>query len=83
VESLQLENLADAVISRAFSSLADFIKSSAHLLAADGALLAMKGKFPTDELTALPQTWQLREQTKLIVPGLDAERWLLNLHRAA
>jgi 16S rRNA (guanine527-N7)-methyltransferase len=81
VESLQLETLADAVISRAFSSLADFVKSSSRLLMTDGALLAMKGKFPVDELSILSAGWQLTQKTKLQVPGLNAERWLLHLTR--
>ena len=73
---------ADGVISRAFSSLADFVRLSAHLLAEDGALYAMKGVQPVDELAALPAGWRVAETHALQVPGLDAERHLLVIRRA-
>ena len=73
---------ADGVISRAFSSLADFVRLSAHLLAEDGALYAMKGVQPVDELAALPAGWHVAETHALQVPGLDAERHLLVIRRA-
>ncbi|HQZ03786.1 MAG TPA: 16S rRNA (guanine(527)-N(7))-methyltransferase RsmG [Thauera sp.] len=72
---------ADGVISRAFSSLADFVTLSGHLLAEDGALYAMKGLHPADELAALPAGWALAESHVLSVPGLDAERHLLVIRR--
>ncbi len=72
---------ADGVISRAFSSLADFVRLSAHLLAEDGALYAMKGTQPVDELAALPAGWGVTETHALQVPGLDAERHLLIIRR--
>ena len=86
VEQVEAEALpagaADGVISRAFSSLADFVRLSAHLLAEDGALYAMKGVQPVDELAALPAGWRVTETHALQVPGLDAERHLLVIRRA-
>ena len=73
---------ADGVISRAFSSLADFVRLSAHLLAEDGALYAMKGVDPVDEVAALPAGWVLAGTHALTVPGLGAERHLLVIRPA-
>lgn len=73
---------AEGVISRAFSSLADFVNLAGHLLAPGGALYAMKGAHPADELAALPAGWVLDAVHALVVPGLDAERQLLVIRRA-
>ncbi|MGQ5490299.1 16S rRNA (guanine(527)-N(7))-methyltransferase RsmG [Thauera sp. ZXT1-4] len=86
VEQVQADALpggaADGVISRAFSSLADFVNLSGHLVAEGGALYAMKGVNPADEVAALPAGWTVTETYALTVPGLDAERHLLVIHRA-
>lgn len=73
---------ADGVISRAFSSLADFVNLSGHLLGEGGALYAMKGVHPADEVEALPAGWAVTAVHALSVPGLDAERHLLVIERA-
>lgn len=87
VEQVQADSLpggaAEGVISRAFSSLADFVRLAGHLVAEGGALYAMKGAHPADELAALPAGWVLRETHALAVPGLGAERHLLVIRRAA
>ena len=72
----------DGVISRAFSSLADFVALSGHLVAEGGALYAMKGVDPVDEVAALPAGWVLAGTHALTVPGLGAERHLLVIRRA-
>ena len=72
----------EGVISRAFSSLADFVTLSGHLVAEGGALYAMKGVNPVDEIAALPAGWAVTATHPLVVPGLDAERHLLVIRRA-
>lgn len=72
----------EAVISRAFSELADFIRMAGHLCTPDGALLAMKGAYPREEIARLPAQWTVSEAIALRVPQLDAERHLLVLRRA-
>jgi 16S rRNA (guanine527-N7)-methyltransferase len=81
VETLHPPKLYPAVVSRAFSSLTDFIKLTDHLVAPDGHWLAMKGVYPDDELAALPPGYGLREAHRLQVPGVDAERHLLIISR--
>ena len=81
IEEYVPEYLFDSIISRAFSSLADFIAGSAHALAPGGRLLAMKGKLPDDELAELPEGWCVSRVEELHVPRLEAERHLLVLER--
>jgi 16S rRNA (guanine527-N7)-methyltransferase len=69
----------DVIISRAFASLADMVRKTAHLLARDGVWAAMKGVFPAEEIGALPPTAQLVRAVKLRVPLLGAERHLVVL----
>ena len=64
----------DVICSRAFASLLDFTQWSAKALAPSGVWLAMKGKHPADELTALPETVDVFHVEQLKVPGMDAER---------
>jgi len=73
-----VSNIFDGVISRAFASLADFVTLAGHLSA---TLWAMKGAYPADEIAALPAGWQVVASRSLVVPGLDAERHLLQLEK--
>lgn len=67
----------DVVISRAFSSLDDFVGLTRHHMAAGGVWLAMKGKRPASEEQKLPADIDLFHVEQLLVPELDAERCLL------
>jgi 16S rRNA (guanine527-N7)-methyltransferase len=71
----------DAVISRAFADLADFVRLAGHLLVQGGRLYAMKGVLPEAEIGRLPPGWALVNCTPLNVPGLDAQRHLLVIER--
>lgn len=74
VEEVSLDPGADTVISRAFSSLADFVGLTRHLLKGGGQWAAMKGRLPEDEMRALPDDVQVSRIAELKVPGLNAER---------
>jgi 16S rRNA (guanine527-N7)-methyltransferase len=80
VESLLAET-ADAVISRAFAELADFVRLAGHLVVPGGALLAMKGVMPDEEVSRLPAAWKVGSVEPLRVPGLDAQRHLIVLEK--
>lgn len=70
----------DSVITRAFANLADIIALTAHLLAKDGVLLAMKGQNPVAELA------QVAAKTTVIpirVPVVAAERCLIRVESLA
>ena len=67
----------DAIISRAFASLLDFVTGTRHLLAHDGTWVAMKGVVPQAEIDALPDDIECAAIVPLDVPGLGAERNLI------
>jgi 16S rRNA (guanine527-N7)-methyltransferase len=67
----------DVVGSRAFASLPDFVNWSADALATDGVWMAMKGKLPEEEMSALPTLAKVFHVEQLHVPGLDAERCMI------
>ncbi len=71
--------LFDTVVARALSSLADFVAYAGHLCAPEGRLLAMKGKRPDDEISALPRSFRVLAVHRLKVPGLVEERHLVEL----
>jgi 16S rRNA (guanine527-N7)-methyltransferase len=71
----------DTVISRAFSSLADFARLAGHLCTTGGRLLAMKGRLHENELAALPGDWRIAETRALGVPGVLGQRHLVVLER--
>ncbi len=65
----------DHVISRAFSSLDQFVRQSLRFLDKDGSLLAMKGPGYEAELAAVRSP--LKRVHQLFVPNLDARRYLI------
>ena len=67
----------DVVISRAFSDLATFARLAAPQLARGGAIVAMKGVHPDEEIAELPADIEVAATTRLDVPGLDAARHLV------
>src|SRR3569832_624613 len=71
----------DTVISRAFSSLAEFALAAGPLLCPGGLLLAMKGRYPAEELAALPPAYYAEKTVRLDVPGLNEERHAVYLRR--
>lgn len=71
----------DSVIARALGPLAEFVRVAGHLAGRGGRLLAMKGKVPEDEIQALPAGWKLLAVHPVAVPGLDAERCVVELAR--
>ena len=69
----------DSVISRALGSLAGFVRVAGHLPGPDGRLLARKGKVPEAEIEALPAGWKAMAVHPVAVPGLSAERCVVEL----
>lgn len=63
--------------SRAFASLSDFVRWSQAALAPGGVWMAMKGKYPVQEIATLPDDVQLFHVEQLSVPGLVAERCVI------
>ncbi|HEV7489256.1 MAG TPA: 16S rRNA (guanine(527)-N(7))-methyltransferase RsmG [Rhodanobacteraceae bacterium] len=71
----------DCITARAFASLAEMLAAGGQLLAPTGTWLALKGRFPQDELAAVPADFRVENVIELRVPGLDAERHLVVIRR--
>ena len=67
----------DVVTSRAFASLSDFVAATRQQLTDGGVWMAMKGRSPQAEITALPPDIVVFHVEQLQVPGLDVERCLV------
>lgn len=83
VENFRPARPFSAIVSRAFSSLADFAEWTRHLGDADTRWLAMKGQYPHEELAALPADFRVEAEHVLQVPGCQGQRHLLILRRSA
>ena len=82
VEDYQGEVPFDGVLSRAFSSLNDMVSWCSHLITEDhGQFFALKGQYPTDELTQLPENISLVSSHKITVPELIGERHVIVLKK--
>lgn len=71
----------DRVLARALGKLADFVRVAGHLCAPRGRMLAMKGRRPESEIQDLPAGWKAVAVHDIRVPGLDAERCIVELGR--
>ncbi|WP_410499899.1 16S rRNA (guanine(527)-N(7))-methyltransferase RsmG [Chitinibacter sp. S2-10] len=83
VEAVEPAAKFDVITSRAFADLADFINWTRHLLADGGEWAALKGVYPQDEIASLPAGVYVDGVDALSVPGLDAERHLVHIRKAA
>jgi len=82
VEDFRPEAGFDAVTSRAFSDLKEFVTLTRPLLKPEGRWLAMKGLYPNEEIAVLPDDVKVSADHALHVPGLDASRHLIVLEPA-
>ena len=82
VEQFEPPAKFDAVVSRAFSDLSDFVAQAGHLVAPGGKLVAMKGVYPFDEIARVPATHRVAQVLELHVPSLEAKRHLVVLEAA-
>lgn len=76
VENFHPEKAYDAVLTRAFASLPDIVKLTAHLLGKGGVLLAMKGQNLDAELAQIAGK---KSVIPVSVPGADVERCLVRI----
>jgi 16S rRNA (guanine527-N7)-methyltransferase len=81
-EGYEPETRFDTVLARAVGPLADLVRNAGGLVTGDGRLLAMKGRYPQDELAKKLNGWKLVAVHPLKVPGLDEERHLVELARS-
>ena len=74
VEDFHPDMRFSTIISRALSNLAEFVTAAERLLAPGGRMLAMKGRDPARELSALGRFAEQAEVVPVRLPGLEDER---------
>jgi len=82
VERLAVDSPFDTVVARAFAPLPQLLERVAPLCAPHTRVLAMKGKWPHEELAALKPPWRVLAARALTVPRLDAARCVIVLARS-
>src|SRR5436190_1929247 len=80
------ENVAEPgafrlLTARALDRLAGIIEVGGHLLQPGGRLLAMKGQYQAVVIAEMPPNWTVTAVHVVQVPGLDAERHLVEVAR--
>lgn len=79
VEQLLPEAPFDTIITRAFAALPVTLARISRLAAAGTRLIALKGRYPHEELAQLPARWVLQGVRRVSLPGSDAERHIVLL----
>jgi 16S rRNA (guanine527-N7)-methyltransferase len=79
VESLRPEKPFDTVMTRAFAPLPEMLEQVLPLCGSQTHVLAMKGKWPREEVAAIPEGWRVERSRDLVVPGLDEARCVIVL----
>ena len=79
VEKLSADIKFDGIISRAFSDINLFVTLTRSLLENTGHWYAMKGIYPEEEISSLPEGVEVLVMHELKVPLLEAKRHLVVL----
>ena len=66
------------IVRDAEAVLAETLASVQGLCGPGTRVLALKGRYPADELAQLPPGWRLQHARALRIPGLAAERHILS-----
>lgn len=81
VEHYQSQQQIDMVMCRAFSTLEDVVTRLQPIFSSKCKLLAMKGHYPEDEVSQLPDGFEVTKTIKLEIPGSDSQRHLVEVMR--
>jgi 16S rRNA (guanine527-N7)-methyltransferase len=79
VESFTPEQSFDTVIARAFAPLPAMLASIHGITGGATRVLALKGRYPQQELAQLPPDWRVDGVRAVLVPGLAAQRHIVRL----
>jgi len=82
VRAQELTGRFDCITARAFASLGDMLQWAGHALAPSGTWLALKGRIDPKELAEIPAGFHIREIHRLQIPGVAAERHVVEILRA-
>ena len=81
VETYRPADTFEQITARAFAPLQDMVTWTEHLLSPGGRILALKGQYPADEIAKTREIFPQAQvdSIELAVPGLDAERFLIEV----
>jgi 16S rRNA (guanine527-N7)-methyltransferase len=74
VEAMHPDKPFDTVVTRAFAALPEMLEKVSPLCGPLTRVLAMKGKWPREELAAIPPGWRVERSRELVIPGLAEAR---------
>lgn len=69
----------DSILSRALGTIDLFIETTQHLLCPKGTFIAMKGKYPQEELDDISPLFMAQQVTRIEIKGIDVERHIICL----
>ncbi len=78
VETLAPATAFDTVMARAYAALPDLLGSVRGLCGSATRVVALKGRYPQDELDELPRGWRLASARVVSIPRLQAKRHILS-----
>ncbi|MDB6089450.1 MAG: rRNA (guanine527-N7)-methyltransferase [Gammaproteobacteria bacterium] len=81
VESLRPDEPFDTIMARAFAPLPKMLETVTPLCGPQSRVLAMKGKWPQDEVDAISPEWRVERSRNVVVPGLAEARCTIILVR--
>lgn len=83
IEAVHADRKVDVIVSRAFSSLQDFVNLIANVCDSTTNIIAMKGRreLVVSEASHLPENFKIVRIDDVSVPGLNAERCLVFLKK--
>ena len=70
----------DSVVARALGSLKALVELGMPLLRSNGIILAMKGRYPAEEISEIGKDFSVTVH-KTAIPGLEAQRTLVTVQR--
>ena len=77
VEDFRVDICFDSIITRAFSTLTDFLKKTHHLACSKGIFLSMKGQYPTEEINSLDSRFTVTSVNPIQITGLNEKRHVI------
>lgn len=78
-EDFHPEQCFDSILSRAFGTISLFVETTEHLLCPHGYFIAMKGKYPQEELNDVPERFIVTQVARLEMKGIDISRHIVLL----
>lgn len=77
VEQFQANICFDSIVTRAFTSLTDFLHKTKHLACQKGIFLSMKGQYPSEEINQLDKTFSVTSINPIHINGLNEKRHVI------